>query len=110
MFSDSNLIITSVAPASSAGQHDVQVHSRVFTPMVGILEDPVTGSAHCLIAPWYLSSPDRARSIGAEGKRVIRCKQVGNRGGQLEIEWKQEAGRVLIRGEAVKVTEGTIWV
>lgn len=104
------MILTSAAPSSSSHQDNEQVHSRVFAPQVGIPEDPVTGSAHCVIGPWWLSSPDRASSVGSGGKKVVRCKQVSKRGGKLEVEWKEEEGRVLIRGEAVKVTEGTIWV
>ncbi len=71
--------------------------SRWFGPNVGVDEDPVTGSAHCALAPYW----------GARlGKRSLRAAQLSARGGELLCELEGE--RVLITGSAVKYMSGTI--
>lgn len=73
--------------------------SRWFGPNVGVDEDPVTGSAHCALAPYW----------GAKrGKTVLRAAQLSARGGELVCELKGD--RVLITGSAVKYLSGTIEV
>ena len=66
--------------------------SRYFAPSVGVDEDPVTGSTHCCLGPWW---SERL------GKKVLAAWQASRRGGALEVEPRGE--RVLIRGEAVTV-------
>ena len=66
--------------------------SRYFAPSVGVDEDPVTGSTHCCLGPWW---SERL------GKSVLSAWQASRRGGALEVEPRGE--RVLIRGEAVTV-------
>ena len=71
--------------------------SRFFAPAVGVNEDPVTGSAHCTLVPYW---------SGRLGKRSLFARQVSARGGEL---WCEDAGeRVRIGGRAVKYLEGTI--
>ncbi len=71
--------------------------SRFFAPTVGIPEDPVTGSAHCTLIPYW-----SARL----GKQVLRARQVSTRGGELACE---DAGeRVRIGGRAVTYLVGEI--
>jgi PhzF family phenazine biosynthesis protein len=73
--------------------------SRFFAPGKGIPEDPVTGSAHCTLVPYWA---DRL------GKTKLHALQVSARGGELFCELLGE--RVLIAGRAVRYLEGTIEV
>ncbi len=71
--------------------------SRVFGPKFGIPEDPVTGSAHCALAPYW------ARRLG---KNVLTARQVSRRGGSIGCELKGD--RVMLSGSAVTVMETSI--
>ena len=64
--------------------------SRVFAPKLGIPEDPVTGSSHCMIVPYWCKKLD---------KREIVAYQASRRSGVLYA--KQENDRILIAGKAV---------
>lgn len=76
---------------------DVDFVSRFFAPKFGIPEDPVTGSAHCALAPYW---------AGHLGKRLLSARQVSKRGGSLTCELKGD--RVLLSGSAVTVIEAEI--
>jgi PhzF family phenazine biosynthesis protein len=70
--------------------------SRLFSPGTGIAEDPVTGSAHCYLAPYW----------GEQlGKTTLHAKQVSGRGGELHCRIRADQ-RVEIGGFAVAVIEG----
>ena len=71
--------------------------SRLFTPQASIFEDPVTGSAHCTLVPFWA---DRLN------KTEFKALQISNRGGELLCQLDKD--RVLIKGKAVKYLEGTI--
>lgn len=71
--------------------------SRFFAPRAGVPEDPVTGSAHTLLIPFW------AKRLG---KNVLRAAQVSKRRGELFCEFLSE--RVLIGGRAATFFEGTI--
>jgi len=71
--------------------------SRWFGPNVGVDEDPVTGSAHCALTPYW------AERLG---KSCLSARQLSARGGELECEINGD--RVLIRGNAVKYMQGQI--
>ncbi|CAI8853701.1 PhzF family phenazine biosynthesis protein [Methylocaldum szegediense] len=73
--------------------------SRMFAPKIGIPEDPVTGSAHCLLATYWA-----ART----GKTRFTARQLSHRGGELECELRDE--RVFISGRAVKYLQGEILI
>ncbi len=73
--------------------------SRFFAPAQGIEEDPVTGSSHCTLIPYW------ARVLG---KSQLHALQVSARGGELWCELA--ATRVKIAGQAVKVLQGEIWL
>jgi PhzF family phenazine biosynthesis protein len=73
--------------------------SRFFAPAVGVDEDPVTGSAHCALAPYWTERV---------GKRVMRARQLSQRGGQLDLELTQ--GRVRLAGQAVTILTGALTV
>jgi len=84
-----HLIVT--AKATTPG---LDIVSRVFVPESGIDEDPVTGSAHCALAPYW--SPKLQ-------KTTLSAYQASRRGGYLEVEDCGE--RVLLRGQAVTVMD-----
>ena len=71
--------------------------SRFFAPKAGIPEDPVTGSAHCTLVPYW------AKRLG---KRELHAYQLSQRGGELYCEDLGE--RVKIAGEAVLYMQGSI--
>lgn len=73
--------------------------SRFFAPAKGIDEDPVTGSAHCALAPYWGERLGKAR---------LRARQLSARGGVLEVELRGQ--RVRIGGRATTVLTGTVVV
>ena len=73
--------------------------SRFFTPQSAIFEDPVTGSAHCTLIPFWA---ERLH------KTEMRALQLSERGGQLFC--KLDGDRVKISGKAVTYLQGTITV
>lgn len=73
--------------------------SRFFAPEVGVPEDPVTGSAHCNLIPFW---SERL------GKTELFARQISSRGGELFCELKGD--RVKIGGNAVLYLKGEIYV
>ncbi|MHC1686477.1 MAG: PhzF family phenazine biosynthesis protein [Methanothrix sp.] len=73
--------------------------SRFFAPRLGIPEDPVTGSAHSVLAPFW------AKVLG---KNDLHAFQVSKRGGELLCSYAGD--RVMISGRAVLYLEGTITI
>lgn len=73
--------------------------SRFFAPRAGIPEDPVTGSAHCILTPYW-----SARL----GKTRMSARQISARGGELEVEARGE--RVRIAGRVAPYMVGRIRV
>ncbi len=71
--------------------------SRFFTPQASVFEDPVTGSAHCTLVPFWAS---RLK------KNSFHAHQVSARGGELFCDLRGD--RVLIRGKAIKYLKGII--
>lgn len=78
---------------------EVDFVSRFFAPKVGIPEDPVTGSAHCTLAPYWANKL---------GKTVLNARQISRRGGNLTCEIN--ADRVMLFGNAVTFMEAEISV
>jgi len=73
--------------------------SRFFAPSLGVPEDPVTGSAHCTLTPYWARRLNRSK---------LHAFQVSHRGGELWCELGGE--RVLISGHTATYLEGTIFV
>jgi PhzF family phenazine biosynthesis protein len=73
--------------------------SRFFAPEVGIWEDPVTGSAHCCLGPYWQKKLNKNEFI---------AYQASERGGILKVKVTGE--RVLISGKAVTVLEGELLI
>ncbi|GAB5560744.1 MAG: PhzF family phenazine biosynthesis protein [Synoicihabitans sp.] len=90
-FSSSSVIVT--APGDTC-----DFVSRNFAPGYGIDEDPVTGSAHCTLTPYW------AEQLG---KSELHARQISARGGDLWCELMADE-RVAIAGNAVTYLRGTI--
>ncbi len=73
--------------------------SRFFAPAVGVPEDPVTGSAHCTLTPYW------AQRLG---KNELLAHQISARGGELHCTLQGD--RIEISGTAVRYLKGRIWV
>jgi predicted PhzF superfamily epimerase YddE/YHI9 len=71
--------------------------SRYFAPAFGIDEDPVTGSAHCCLAPFW---------GGRLGKTELTGFQASARGGVVGVRVRGD--RVALRGRAVSVSRGEL--
>ncbi|CAJ1799983.1 TPA: PhzF family phenazine biosynthesis protein [Aeromonas hydrophila] len=82
-----------VTAPSRGPDHDFV--SRYFAPWVGVDEDPVTGSNHCALVPFW------AERLG---KRQLRARQISARGGELRLELQEN--RVLMAGQAVTLWQG----
>ena len=87
------VILTARADHSS----DVDVVSRFFAPRSGVPEDPVTGSAHCAIGPYW------AERLGTDR---VSCVQASARGGRVEVHVRGD--RVDLTGRAVTVTRAEL--
>ena len=81
----------------SAPGSDCDFVSRMFAPRVGIDEDPVTGSAHCVLAPFWSERLSR---------NPLTARQLSKRGGELLCEVKGD--RVRISGSAALYMHGTV--
>jgi predicted PhzF superfamily epimerase YddE/YHI9 len=76
---------------------DCDFVSRFFVPKAGVTEDPVTGSTHCTLVPYW------AQRLG---KTTLFARQISRRGGELYC--RQAGDRVLIGGKAVLYLRGEI--
>lgn len=87
------LIVTAIADADQS----YDFVSRFFAPKAGIPEDPVTGSAHCSLTPYW------SKRLG---KTNLKAKQLSVRTGNLEVSDRGE--RILLKGEAITFLHGHI--
>jgi predicted PhzF superfamily epimerase YddE/YHI9 len=83
----------------TAPGNDSDFVSRFFTPQSTILEDPVTGSAHCTLAPYW------AERLG---KKLLLARQLSKRGGELYCHVLHES--VLLKGSAVTYLKGELFI
>lgn len=88
-----------VVITAAANERDLDFISRYFGPQLGIDEDPVTGSAHCILAPIW------AQKLN---KTEFKAHQASQRGGDLTLSLQNN--RVLITGNATLYMEGTLYV
>jgi PhzF family phenazine biosynthesis protein len=88
------VIVTALADDPDAPYHFV---SRFFAPSAGIAEDPVTGSAHCALAPYWGAKLDRAALVGF---------QASARGGTVKV--RTRGNRVELKGKAVTIFQGVV--
>lgn len=89
-----SVIVTSPSPVP-----EYDFVSRYFAPGVGIQEDPVTGSAHCYLAPYWASRKNKTALVGF---------QASERSGVVRCWWKDE--RVLLGGAAVTIFKGELHI
>jgi predicted PhzF superfamily epimerase YddE/YHI9 len=82
---------------TAPGEDGVDFVSRFFAPGHGVPEDPVTGSAHCTLVPYW------AKRLG---KTALTARQLSARGGTLRC--RLENDRVIIAGQAILYLEGRI--
>ncbi|MGH7538919.1 MAG: PhzF family phenazine biosynthesis protein [Gemmatimonadales bacterium] len=93
------LPVRGVIVTSRAATPEFDFVSRFFAPAAGVDEDPVTGSAHCALAPYW----------GAKlGKAELRGYQASLRGGVVLV--RVAGDRVMLSGQAVTVMRGTLTV
>ena len=83
--------------ATAPGAGGIDFVSRFFAPAQGVDEDPVTGSAHCILIPYWV---DRL------GKSRLQARQLSRRGGSLSCELSGE--RVAIAGRVIPYLTGAI--
>jgi PhzF family phenazine biosynthesis protein len=89
------IIVTALADA--ANTHNYDFVSRFFAPGSGIDEDPVTGSAHCALAPYWFPRT---------GKSEMTGYQASPRGGIVKVRSVED--RVFLSGQAVTVLRGEL--
>lgn len=83
----------------SAPGCDVDFVSRFFAPRAGVPEDPVTGSAHCVLTPYWANRL---------GRTTLLAHQVSRRGGEIRCTLKSD--RVELAGQAVLFLRGGIMI
>lgn len=91
-FNERGIAITS---ASESGDYDFV--SRYFAPWVGVDEDPVTGSSHCCLGPFWSRRMD---------KEELHAYQASPRGGHLRLKIAED--KVILGGNAVMIYEGVL--
>ena len=96
-FDARGVIVTAAADAATPGPDFV---SRFFAPAVGVPEDPVTGSAHCALGPYWAAKLGRDELVG---------RQIGPRGGSVAVTVRPN-DRVRLAGGAVTVLRGELAV
>jgi predicted PhzF superfamily epimerase YddE/YHI9 len=84
-----------VTAASATSDHDFV--SRYFAPNAGVPEDPVTGSTHCFLGPYWMKRLGRDELVGY---------QASERGGHVRVRPRDD--RVLLGGRAVMVLRGEL--
>jgi PhzF family phenazine biosynthesis protein len=91
------VIVTARMEQHGVDKADFDFVSRFFAPQSGIDEDPVTGSAHCCLAPFWAARL---------GKKELMAYQASARGGVLRL--RLEGSRVILGGQAVTVLRGEL--
>jgi PhzF family phenazine biosynthesis protein len=91
--------LATYAVIATAPGDDCDFVSRFFAPGAGVPEDPVTGSAHCTLVPYWSQRL---------GRTTLRARQVSRRGGELFCEHRGD--RVIVAGRAVSYLRGEIEV
>jgi PhzF family phenazine biosynthesis protein len=89
-----------VVVTAPSDQDDVDFVSRFFAPGVGVPEDPVTGSAHCALGPYWAEQT---------GRHTLTGRQVSARGGTVRVTLDDPtADRVALSGRATTVLRGRL--
>ena len=91
------VIVTARASAAHDGAERYDFVSRFFAPAVGVNEDPVTGSAHCTLGPYWMARL---------GKSEFTAYQASPRGGVVRV--RVAGNRAIVGGQAVTVLRGQL--
>lgn len=86
-----------VVVTARSDREGFDIESRFFAPAAGVDEDPVTGSAHCVVAPWWAEKLNRNEFV---------AYQASARGGTVRL--RLENDRVRLGGQAITVLEGEL--
>lgn len=86
-----------VVVTARSDREGYEIESRFFAPAAGVNEDPVTGSAHCVVAPWWAEKLNRNEFV---------AYQASARGGTVRL--RVENDRVRLGGQAITVLEGEL--
>lgn len=95
----SRLAVRGLVVTATGDTPEVDFISRFFAPQSGVPEDPVTGSAHCGLAPFWHQRLGKSNLVGF---------QASQRGGRVRMLHKDD--RVLLTGDAVTVLKGELLV
>jgi len=90
-----NIPVRGVIVTSRSSNPDFDFVSRFFAPGAGVLEDPVTGSAHCCLGPYWKTRLNKSEFV---------AYQASKRGGSLKV--RVDGDRVYLMGQAVTVLRG----
>ena len=85
---------------TAEGKDGYDCVSRMFAPKLGVSEDPVTGSSHCMIAPYW------GKILN---KKIIRACQASKRGGSMLCDIPGN-GRINLTGECVLFSRGELYI
>ena len=88
-----------IAVTAPSNNSECDCVSRVFCPELGIMEDPVTGSTHCMIVPYWCDRLNKDKLV---------CFQASERSGVLYAERKNE--RIILSGKAVLFSEAEFFL
>lgn len=89
-----------VIVTAEAHEDEVDFVSRFFAPRVGVPEDPVTGSAHCALGPYWAAQKSRT---------TLTARQLSDRGGTLHVGLESaQAERIELSGQARTVLRGRL--
>ena len=97
MFLVSEIPVRGVIATAAGDKSEYDFVSRFFAPRLGVPEDPVTGSAHCALAPYW---------SGRIGRSELTGYQASQRGGTVKTAIK--GGRVLLSGQAISAYTATL--
>jgi len=86
-----------IVTSRTNGKSKYDFVSRFFAPQAGVPEDPVTGSAHCALAPYWAAKL---------GKKELVAFQASTRGGEIRL--RLVGDRVRLGGQAVTVLRGEL--
>ncbi|KDQ15749.1 hypothetical protein BOTBODRAFT_54616 [Botryobasidium botryosum FD-172 SS1] len=84
---------------------DTAFISRVFCPLLGVAEDPVSGSTHSLSGPYW-----RARLSNVQEGQEMKARQVGGRVGEIGVIWDEQNSRCRLRGAARITAKGELYL